>query len=1005
MAVERSLTEAGKGALVIWGGTRRTGRRLLTGLLAAALSAAQGGARARMPEAPATVPVQAQSHGECQTEEGLEERLLEAARRRDALLGPPLSLEAPIPEAESTSRLAQILGSDGNIERGNVVDVGGVVVLVDDGTGIFGSVVNGFILDPVRLARQYFAALPDDIDTLSLLPNFDHNSGTFHVMVRNDVRGINRSLTDDTAAYGSAGRLQSVLMFSNFMRRPSNPAQRITGDNNTALSLMAHEFAHRFGAFVRVDADPGPGVQITTDLLGRGNAHWCFFHDSRSAFAFAASNPPGMSSLEGNRWTQNFNGTWTNSGSTDGYSPLDLYLMGLLAPEEVPPFFVLQNVTYPDGGPSATCSSSPISVPSQIPRTLGATRRDFTLDDVIRVEGPRIPDVAASQKAFRQALTVVARRGRFPSPEEVSRIQLLRTEWEPYFAAATGGRASVDTSRPVPPGPAAAFAFVRLPDGVQAGVPSRLALLALDSDGRVATGYRGTVQVTSPTDPGASLPAPVVFDAPARGFLAVPEPVVFATAGLHTLTATDVADPSLAGSRSGIPVEAPVARTCIPGDPSPIQTHTRPWGVGATFSGVGGLRFQYLIRADAIGRPAMITNLDWPVFGGPDGVQWEALSIKMASKPEFRLRTQAGEPDLDRNFTESLDVTTVMLGAREQRGIQEAGRVHMSLEPPFPYNGVDHLLVEVRYTGGGPPGLLHDRVPGGGVLLTAERLGPNFPVAVDQTTTLCVGMRLPAGPPPVLSEVMADQIKNQTARVSWRTSPATDGRVMYGLAGGPLDQTTSLQRFDLTHAFTLQGLAPGTDYQFKVVSRDYDNQESRSAVMSFTTTLFSPEIFTIQPATLPPASPNTLLRLTGAHFFTGVTAQIVPPDLSGPLPPAPDPLVQVIAVSRISEGVLDLGISIPSNAPSGPRRIRVINPDGFDTYSSAFFGVQAPLSATDVDGSGRVDGFDLARLSLAFGAIFPDPRYQLGVDLDGSGAIDGIDLAIMASQFGRNQGF
>jgi hypothetical protein len=68
-----------------------------------------------------------------------------------------------------------------------------------------------------------------------------------------------------------------------------------------------------------------------------------------------------------------------------------------------------------------------------------------------------------------------------------------------------------------------------------------------------------------------------------------------------------------------------------------------------------------------------------------------------------------------------------------------------------------------------------------------------------------------------------------------------------------------------------------------------------------------------------------------------------------------------------------------------------------------FFGVQAPLTATDVDGSGRVDGFDLARLSLAFGAIFPDSRYQPAVDLDGSGIIDGIDLSILAFQFGRDQ--
>lgn len=56
----------------------------------------------------------------------------------------------------------------------------------------------------------------------------------------------------------------------------------------------------------------------------------------------------------------------------------------------------------------------------------------------------------------------------------------------------------------------------------------------------------------------------------------------------------------------------------------------------------------------------------------------------------------------------------------------------------------------------------------------------------------------------------------------------------------------------------------------------------------------------------------------------------------------------------------------------------------------------------DVDGDGRVDGVDLVRLALAFGASRGAGRYDAAADLDGSGTVNGEDLAILASNFGRS---
>ncbi len=54
----------------------------------------------------------------------------------------------------------------------------------------------------------------------------------------------------------------------------------------------------------------------------------------------------------------------------------------------------------------------------------------------------------------------------------------------------------------------------------------------------------------------------------------------------------------------------------------------------------------------------------------------------------------------------------------------------------------------------------------------------------------------------------------------------------------------------------------------------------------------------------------------------------------------------------------------------------------------------------DLDGSGRVDGTDLAILGRAFGSFIGDWRYSAVADIDGSGSVDGDDLALLAAYFG-----
>jgi len=56
----------------------------------------------------------------------------------------------------------------------------------------------------------------------------------------------------------------------------------------------------------------------------------------------------------------------------------------------------------------------------------------------------------------------------------------------------------------------------------------------------------------------------------------------------------------------------------------------------------------------------------------------------------------------------------------------------------------------------------------------------------------------------------------------------------------------------------------------------------------------------------------------------------------------------------------------------------------------------------DVNRDGRVDGADLVRMGVAFGARKGDPRYFAPADINGDNLIDGLDFSALAFNFGRS---
>lgn len=57
----------------------------------------------------------------------------------------------------------------------------------------------------------------------------------------------------------------------------------------------------------------------------------------------------------------------------------------------------------------------------------------------------------------------------------------------------------------------------------------------------------------------------------------------------------------------------------------------------------------------------------------------------------------------------------------------------------------------------------------------------------------------------------------------------------------------------------------------------------------------------------------------------------------------------------------------------------------------------------DLDGSGRIDGFDLGRIGMAYGSKAGDPNWNPDADLNGDGLIDGSDLTLFGSDFGSKK--
>lgn len=192
-----------------------------------------------------------------------------------------------------------------------------------------------------------------------------------------------------------------------------------------AMSQIGHEMGHRWSAFV--------SAKLNGEIIQLGPTHWARGLQARVPFPY--QRPTEASAMGGGVWQDNFDGTYTQLDDNyyvpaTGYSYLDLYLMGLISPAEVPNFFILRNLV-------------PVGRDSNGHPIFKADRMKVTIQDVIALEGPRLPDVDRSQKNFNTGMVVVVEHGKTPSPELIERTNGIRETWIDYWSTTTGHRSTM----------------------------------------------------------------------------------------------------------------------------------------------------------------------------------------------------------------------------------------------------------------------------------------------------------------------------------------------------------------------------------------------------------------------------------------------------------------------------------------------------------------------------------------------------------------------------------
>ncbi len=293
----------------------------------------------------------------------------------------------------------------------------------------FGNILT---LDVVTIAQQFYQTHEDSYDYLVIynnmgIPALSEGTLAYEETVRSNGSGYGVPRQDASQQFGSAGRLQSVLNVGPLSQYPVDPNALVparAGQQDTPLTILAHEAGHLFLAYASIHSATDPSA---LPMLGFQLAHWSFLFDSEASL------------LEGERIADRGSSghpQFLTTDITQGYAPLDQYLMGFRDASEVPDVFL---VSHPS--PNYIAAQHQYSGIS-----FDGTRQNIAVNDVIAAEGRRTPDAAVAQRRFRFAFILLVAPGTQPSAADLAQVDNYRQQFEAFYAKAASGRAAADTT-------------------------------------------------------------------------------------------------------------------------------------------------------------------------------------------------------------------------------------------------------------------------------------------------------------------------------------------------------------------------------------------------------------------------------------------------------------------------------------------------------------------------------------------------------------------------------
>jgi uncharacterized protein (TIGR03437 family) len=283
-------------------------------------------------------------------------------------------------------------------------------------------------IDIVTVAQRFYETHDDAYDYLVIYNNMSVGAMAgalaYESTVRSSATGYSVPPADYGPQYGSAARLRSVMnmgMLSNYPADPNATVPVRATARDTPLTVLGHESGHLFLAFASV---PDPNDPSAKPMIGYGGAHWSFVFNSEASLD------------EGERLTDLGGGQFVTAAVTQGFAPLDRYLMGFAPSTAVPDTFV---VLHP--------SVSPLGHP-QSGVSFAGSRLNISVNDVIQAVGRRTPDSTVAQHRFRFGFILVVPEGTNDSSitDNVQQVETYRQQFVAAYTRFSANLGAADTT-------------------------------------------------------------------------------------------------------------------------------------------------------------------------------------------------------------------------------------------------------------------------------------------------------------------------------------------------------------------------------------------------------------------------------------------------------------------------------------------------------------------------------------------------------------------------------